>query len=398
MIHYCDHAAATPCRREVWERMQLYAIYEFGNPSSFHSLGMRARQAVEQAREQIAHALGAASDEIIFTSGGSESINLAIRGAVLGNACAGSRILSCGTEHEASLSTCDALAKQGLKVAYFIPDACGRYDPATVRDAIDDETALLTIMHANNELGTVQPIAEIVREIRAKRPGIVIHVDAVQTVGHIPVNVADLDVDLLSFAAHKFYGPKGVGGLFVRRGTRLEPGILGGSQECGVRSGTESVPLIAGMASALQLALAEMSKERRYWRKFRDRVAGHVLSEVGGTRLTAGGTETLDHFLHMSFLGVQGEDLVLMLDGQGICASSGSACSLAKGPTSHVLEAVGQPAAWSAGSLRLTFGHGCRELDADWLADRIVAAVQELRDLRPMTPGLRSQVRNRMIR
>lgn len=397
MIHYCDHAATTPCRREVWERMQLYALYEFGNPSSFHSLGLRARQAVEQAREQIAHALGAASDEIVFTSGGSESINLAIRGAVLENGGEGSSIVSCGAEHEASLSTCQALAEAGCKVLYFTPDSSGRYDPATVRDMVDEHTTLVTIMHANNELGTVQPVAEIVREVRSKRPDILIHVDGVQAVGHIPVNVADLDVDLLSFAAHKFYGPKGAGGLFVRRGTRLEPGILGGQQECGVRSGTESVPLIVGMATALQLSLAEMPKERRYWRRFRDRVARRVLSRVGGARLTVGEAETLDHFLHMSFLGIEGEDLVLMLDSQGICASSGSACSLAKGPSSHVLEATGQPAAWSAGSLRLTFGHGCRELDADWLANRIVSAVRELRALRPMTPSLSRQVENRKI-
>jgi cysteine desulfurase len=390
--YYCDHAATTPCRADVWTMMGRFATEEFSNPSSFHRMGRQARRAVEQARQQIAMLLGASASEIVFTSGGSESINLALRGAALANRHLGSGIVTTAIEHEASLRSCEALRPEGFRTVYLAPDSQGRLSREQVRDAITEDTVLLSVIHANNELGTIQPLRKIVQAAREKKPSILIHADAVQSVGHIPVNVEDLGVDLLSFTAHKFYGPKGVGGLYVRQGTKVEAEILGGNQECGMRSGTESVPLLVGMAAALRAAISEMDTERSFWRAFRDEVAALTVKQVADCRINGKDAEQLDHFLHMSFRGVEGEDVVLALDDRGIYASAGSACNLSRGATSHVLHAIGLSRSWNRGSVRLTFGHACRTLSPEWLARCIAESVAELRSLSPVPlPRRRAQ-------
>jgi cysteine desulfurase len=377
--------------------MEKYATQEFGNPNSFHILGRNARRAIDQARETIAALLGASAKEIVFTSGGSESINLALRGAATANPQLGRGIVTLATEHEASRRACEVLKKQGYRTTYLLPDAHGRLTPEQVNNAVQDDTAIVSILHANNEIGTIQPLAEIVRAVRKKKPSVLIHADAVQSVGHIPVNVEELGVDLLSFTAHKFYGPKGIGGLYVRQGIHMEAEIVGGNQECGLRGGTESVPLIVGMAAALQAALSEMESERAHWRPFRDQVESSILALVRGSRSNGHPSERLDHFLSMSFLGVEGEDVVLSLDQLGICASAGSACNLARGATSHVLQAIGLSRSWSRGSLRLTFGHGCRLMDATWLARQVAAVVEELRSICPITPRLAREMNTQAV-
>ena len=381
LLRSCVNDALPP---EVWAEMGAYALRDFGNPSSFHSYGRSAAMAVEQAREKIAHLLGSSAREIVFTSGGSESINLALRGAALANRKNGMGIVCSAIEHDASIRTCEALRAQGFRITFLVPDGQGRFSPEQACDAIGDDTAILSFIHANNEVGTIQPLGEIVAAVRRKKPLIIVHADAVQSVGHIPVLVDKLGVDLLSFTAHKFYGPKGIGGLYVRQGTRLQAEIVGGSQECGRRSGTESVPLIVGMAAALQAAVSEMEQhERGRRRPFRDQLEKDVLARVPDCRSNARSAERLDHFLSMSFRGVSGEDLVLALDQCGVAASTGSACNLSRNSVSHVLQALGVARCWSRGTLRLTFGHGCRDIDGNWLAKQIADRVEELRSICP---------------
>lgn len=376
---YCDHAASTPCRPEIWPLVSRYAMEDYGNPSSIHSRGRKARETVEQARANIADCLGAVAKEIVFTSGGSESVNLALRGAANARENLGRHIITTAIEHDAALGTCEDLERRGFEVTYLKPDIYGRIFPEQVAAAVRPDTILVSIMHANHEIGVIQPIAEITRAARRNNPELLIHTDAVQTVGHIPVAVLELGIDLLSFTAHKFYGPKGIAALYVRAGTSLEPEIVGGGQECGLRSGTESVPLIAGMAAALQLACSESADESKEWGDVRKRLARKILSEIADCRVNGHWVDRLSTNLNISFLGLQGEDLVLNLDRRGICASTGSACNLSSGGPSPVLRALGLSRAWSTGALRLTFGHACRGLDPDWVAGQIKEVVEELR-------------------
>ena len=385
-IFYCDHAATTPCLPEVWALMEKYATQDYGNPNSFHRLGLNARRAMDQARERIAALLGGSEQEILFTSGGSESINLALRGAARANPHLGRGIVTSGIEHEATRRACEALNAQGYKTTVLAPDAYGQLTPEQVADAVQDDTAIVSILHANNEIGTIQPLAEIVSAVRRKKSNVIIHADAVQSVGHIPINVEELGVDLLSFTAHKFYGPKGVGGLYVRKGTQMEAEIVGGNQECGLRGGTESVPLIVGMAAALQAAILEMKSERAYWRPFRDQVESTIRKLVPGCRSNGHPSERLDHLLSMSFLGVEEKTW---------CCLSTITASVHQ-PDRHAIFLAARlptfyrrwvfPAPRNRGSLRLTFGHGCRHMDADWLAHQVAAAVSELRSVYPVSP------------
>ncbi len=353
---YLDYAATTPLDPRVLEAMRPYLTEHFGNPNSLHTFGRVARKAVDEAREQIAALLHCHPSELVFTSGGTESINLALRGVAAAYRDKGNHIVTTAIEHHAVLHTCKALEEQGFVVTYLPVDEHGLVTPEQVAEAVTERTILVSVMHANNEIGTVEPIAEIAQAVKEKRPEVLVHTDAVQTVGHIPVDISELGVDLLSFAAHKFYGPKGVGGLFVRRGTKLVPQLTGGGQERNRRSGTENVAGIVGMAKALALAVEEMPTELPRLQALRDELIAGVLARIPESRLNGHPTQRLPHNAHFCFRGVESETLLLQLDWHGIAASSGSACSSGSLEPSHVLLALGLPYDWVLGSLRLTLG------------------------------------------
>lgn len=353
---YLDYAATTPLDPRVLEAMMPYLTEKFGNPNSIHAYGREARRAVDEAREKIAQLLNCQPSEIIFTSGGTESDNLALRGVAESYRHKGNHIVTTAIEHHAVLHTCKALEDKGFEVTYLPVDEHGLVYPKQVADAIKEQTILVSVMHANNEIGTIEPIEEIVKTVKEKRPDVLVHTDAVQTVGHIPVDVQDLGVDLLSFSAHKFYGPKGIGGLFVRRGVKLVPQLTGGGQERNRRSGTENVAGIVGAAKALEISVAEMPTELPRLQKLRDELIARVLSQIPDSRLNGHPTQRLPHNANFSFKGVEGETLLLQLDMHGIAASSGSACSSGSLEPSHVLLAIGLSHEWAIGSLRLTLG------------------------------------------
>lgn len=385
-ILYLDHAATTPCRGEVWEAMRSDSLTDFGNPNSIYSLGRRARKVVEEARQTIADCLGCEAQELVFTSGGSESNNLALRGVALANRDRGRHIVTTRIEHHSVLHTCQDLETEGFGVTYLKVDEYGQVAPEQVARSLREDTILVSIMHANNEIGTIQPIAQITQTVKERKPDVIFHTDAVQTVGHIDTDVEALGVDLLSFTAHKFYGPKGSGGLYVRDGVRLQPQIAGGGQERGLRSGTESVSQIVGMALALKLACEEMQREHAYWIPIRDRLIEGLLSHIEDSRLNGHPSSRLPNNVNVSFLGVSGEDLVLRLDMVGICASMGSACTAGSIEPSHVLTALGLSRAWALGALRLTLGHGCRGIQTDQVVRQVRETVEELRSTSYMPP------------
>jgi cysteine desulfurase len=362
---YLDYAATTPLDPRVLEAMMPYLTEKFGNPNSIHAFGREARKAVDEAREKIAALLNCRPSELVFTSGGTESDNLALRGVAAAYRQKGNHIVTTAIEHHAVLHTCRALQDEGFEVTYLPVDEHGLVAPEQVAEAITDRTILVSIMHANNEIGTMEPLADIVRAVKEKRPDVLVHTDAVQTVGHIPVDVEALGVDLLSFAAHKFYGPKGVGGLFVRRGVKLVPQLTGGGQERNRRSGTENVAGIVGMARALEIAVAEMPREIPRLQTLRDELINGVLAQIPDSRLNGHPTQRLPHNANFSFLGVEGEALLLQLDLHGIAASSGSACTSGSLEPSHVLLALGLSREWALGSLRLTLGRftTCQHLE-----------------------------------
>ena len=376
---YLDHAATTPCRREVWEAMHPYECIEFGNSNSLHSFGRRARQAATEARERIATCLGASESEIVPTGSGTESNNLAIRGTVLANRSLGRHIVATKIEHPSTLRLCSFLQTEGFETTYLEVDEHGHVKPEQVAGAVRDDTVLVSIGHANNEIGTIQPIEEIARAVKQIRPEVLVHSDAVQTVGYLPIDLSHSAVDLLSFAAYKFCGPKGVGGLYVRKGTRVQPLLVGSSDERRLHPGTESVPLVVGMAVALELASAERQSESAFWIPIRDHVIQGLLSSIEESRLNGHPTERLATNVNVSFAGISGEDLVLMLDRVGICASTGSACTTGKVDPSHVLLALGMSRKLALGGLRLTFGHACRDLGPGRLVTQIGELVDELR-------------------
>jgi len=353
---YLDYAATTPPDPRVLEAMLPYMTEHFGNPNSIHSFGRKARLAIDEAREKIAYLLNCQPSEIVFTSGGTESDNLALRGVAEAYRQKGNHIVTTTIEHHAVLRTCKALEDIGFSVTYLPVDEHGLVSPEQFAEAINERTILVSIMHANNEIGTIEPIAEIVKAVKEKRPEIIVHTDAVQTVGHIPVDIQELGVDLLSFSAHKFYGPKGVGGLFVRKGVRLLPQITGGGQERNRRSGTENVAGIVGMAKALEIAVKEMPTELPKLQSLRDELIAGVLRVITDSRLNGHPTQRLPHNANFSFRGIEGEVLLLQLDMNGIAASSGSACSSGSLEPSHVLLALGLDYELAIGSLRLTLG------------------------------------------
>jgi cysteine desulfurase len=381
---YLDHAATTPTDPRVVEAMLPYFTTQFGNPGGVYALGRQAAAAVDEARETVARILHCRPTEIVFTGGGSEADNLAIRGIAASRRARGQHIITSSIEHHAALHTCQALEAEGWRVTYLPVDATGRVNVEDVAAALGDDTALVSIMLANNEIGTIQPIAEIGALCRARR--IPLHTDAVQCGGMLDLDVARLNVDALSLAAHKFYGPKGVGMLYLRTGTRVTPEITGGSQERNRRAGTENVPGIVGAATALALAQAEREAENARLIALRDRLIAGVL-QIPGTQLTGHPTERLPNSASFVFQGIEGESLLLNLDVAGIAASSGSACTSAIVDPSHVLVALGLDDTWNRGHLRLTLGHSTTDDDITAVLAQLPDMIATLRALnsRPVT-------------
>ena len=379
---YLDHASTTPMRPEVLEAMLPFFREQYGNPSSIYQIGREARKALDSSRDLVAAMMGADAQEIIFTAGGSEADNLAIKGAAFARRHRGNHIITSAIEHPAVLDTCRYLEKHGFEVTFLPVDAQGLVHPAAVAAAIRPETIMVSIMHANNEIGTIQPIAEISEILREK--SILFHTDAVQTVGHIPVNVKDLGVDLLSLSAHKFYGPKGVGALYVRRGVRLDPLINGGGQERNRRAGTENVAGIVGLATALELAIAEIDSVTEHLRPLQDKLITRVLGVVPHTRLNGHREQRLPGNVSLCFEFIEGESLLLNLDMHGIAASSGSACTSGSLEPSHVLLALGLPHEIAHGSLRLTLGKDTTEAEIDTVVEVLPGIVDRLRQMSPL--------------
>jgi cysteine desulfurase len=368
--------------------MLPYLGDEYGNPSSIYGIARVSRAALDGARERVAAILGADPKEIVFTGSGTEADNTAIKGVAFANRERGNHIITSSIEHHAVLDSVKRLEKHGFRATYLPVDAYGMVDPADVEAAITDKTILISIMHANNEVGTIEPIEEIA-EI-AKRHGVYLHTDAVQTAGHIPIDVKRLGVDLLSLSAHKFYGPKGVGALYVRRGVRMERYIDGGAQERNRRAGTENVAGIVGLAKALELAAEEMDAEMERVSRLRDRLIQGVMNRIGHVRLNGHPTRRLPGNASFCFEFIEGESLLLNLDMLGVCGSSGSACTSGSLEPSHVLLAMGVPHEVAHGSLRLTLGRYNTEEEVDYVLGHLPAIVEKLRAMSPFGQELGS--------
>ena len=378
---YADYAATTPLSKAARQAMEPYFGERFGNPSSLYAFGQEAKTDLEAVRADIARCLNARPEEIYFTSGGSEADNWALKGAAELRSKKGKHIITTAIEHHAVLYTAQYLEKQGSEVTYLPVDELGRVDPEAVRAAIRPDTILISVMAANNEIGTVEPISAIGAIAREK--GILFHTDAVQAVGHIPVDVQTWNCDLLSFSGHKFHGPRGIGGLYMRKGLRLPPLIHGGGQERGLRSSTENVASAVGMAAALTESVAEMETESRRLSALRDRLLDG-LSQLPYAKVTGDRENRLPGTASLVFEGAEGEALLLHLDSRGIRASSGSACSSASLDPSHVLLAIGLPHEVAHGSLRLSLGRETTEEDVDDILKEVPQVVAYLRDMSPV--------------
>ena len=375
---YLDHAATTALDPRVLDAMIPYLTTEYGNASSIYTLGRHAMQAIDRSREQVAEVLHCRPTEIAFVGCGSESDNLAIKGMAYASQKKGNHLITSSIEHHAVLHTCQYLERSGFKTTYLPVDGYGRVDPDDVARAITDQTILVSIMYANNEVGTIEPIAEIGRICRARK--IPFHVDAVQAGGALPIDVAELNVDLLSLSAHKFYGPKGMGILYVRRGMRILPQLQGGSQERGRRAGTENVAGIVGTATALKLAQEEIPHVTPRIKALRDRLIEGILT-IPRSRLTGDPENRLPNSASFCFEGVEGESILLSLDLHGIAASTGSACTSGSVDPSHVLIAMGLPPEWSHGSLRLTLGKANTEEDVEIVLNTLPGIIEKVRNL-----------------
>lgn len=375
---YLDHAATTPLDPRVLEAMIPYFTTEYGNASSIYTLGRHAMQAIDRSREQVAEVLHARPNEIAFVGCGSESDNLAIKGIAFASQKKGNHVITSSIEHHAVLHTCEYLDRFGFKTTYLPVDEYAVINPDDVGRAITDQTVLVSVMYANNEVGTIEPIAEIGRICRAKK--VPFHVDAVQAGGAVPLDVVALNVDLLSLSAHKFYGPKGMGILYVRQGVRILPQLQGGSQERGRRAGTENIAGIVGTAKALQLAHEEIAEVTPRITALRDRLIERVLT-IPGSRLTGHPTNRLPNNASFCFKDVEGESILLSLDMHGIAASTGSACTSGAVDPSHVLIAMGFTSEWSHGSLRLTLGKENTEADIDAVIAVLPGIVDKVRSL-----------------
>lgn len=383
---YLDYAATTPTHPDVVKAMLPYFSEVFGNPSTIYACGQEAKGAMEAARVKVAGLIGATDEEIVFTSGGTEADNFALEGVAFANENKGNHIITSSIEHHAILETAKFLERRGFSVTYLPADTHGLVDPDDLRRAITDKTILISVMHASNEVGTIQPIAEIGRI--AKGAGVYFHTDAVQTAGHIPIDVNELGVDLLSISAHKLYGPKGVGALYIRKGTKLVSFMHGGGQERNRRASTENVAGIIGLAEAVEICQREMGQEAKRLTNLRDQLTKGIMERIDHTYLNGHPSQRLPNNVNVSIEFVEGESMCLNLDLEGICASTGSACSSSSLEPSHVLLAIGIPPERAHSSLRFTLGKWTTEDDINRVLEVLPRIVGKLR---AMSPLLRSR-------
>ncbi len=381
-IIYMDNAATTAVSQEVLETMMPFFRENFGNPSTIYSVGRNAKKELEFARERVAKALGASPKEIFFTSCGTESDNWAIKGAAFEGLKKGkNHIITSKIEHHAVLHTVQYLEKKGFDVTYLDVDNQGVVNPKDVENAITEKTALVTIMYANNEIGTIEPIDEIGKICKNKN--VIFHTDAVQAIGHVPIDVKKQNIDMLSLSAHKFHGPKGVGALYVRKGVRIETFMEGGAQESGKRAGTENTAEIAALGKAIETACAEIEEKNSRLIKKRDKLISELL-KIERSRLNGHREKRLPGNVNISFEGIEGESLLLLLDMAGICASSGSACTSGSLDPSHVLLAIGLPHEIAHGSLRLSLDESNTDEEIEFVIKEVSKAVKRLRDMSPL--------------
>lgn len=379
---YFDNAATTQVRPEVAEAMIPYFTENFGNPSSIYKIAQKNKNAVEHGREQVANAINADVNEIYFTAGGSEADNWAIKGIAESYANKGKHIITSCIEHHAVLHTCEYLETKGYEVTYLPVDEYGMISIEDLKNAIRKDTILITIMFANNEIGTIEPIKEI--GAIARENGIIFHTDAVQAVGHIKIDVKEMNIDMLSMSGHKFYGPKGIGALYIKKGIKLNPLIHGGAQERRRRAGTENVPGIVGMGLAAELATKELDTEIPRLTALRDKLIKEILEKVPYSRLNGHPVNRLPGNANISFEFIEGEGILLLLDYKGICASSGSACTSGSLDPSHVLLAIGLPHEKAHGSVRLSMGHFTTEEQVDYVIKEIPPIIERLRQMSPL--------------
>lgn len=386
-VVYVDHIATTPVAEEVIEAMLPYFRKKFGNPTSLHSFGQEAKDAVEKAREQIAQLINAnISEEIIFTSGGIEANNLAIKGIAKAYQRRGRHIVTTQIEHHSILHPCKTLEREGWEVTYLKPDKYGFIDPEQVREAVRKDTVLVSIGHSNREIGTIQNIKELVKAAKEKNPKVIFHTDAAPSLGHYPVDVQDWGVDAASFTAHLMYGPKGVGALWTRKGVKVKPLIEGGTQERGVRAGTENVPGIVGFGAAAELAMKELEDRIKRLSYYRDKLRKGLEEKVDYIEFTGHPTQRLPHHLSIIVHFVEGEAMLLRLDLMGIETASGSACVSLALKQSHVLSAVGIPKEISNGSVVFSFGRENTEEDVDYILEEFPKVISWLREVSPFNP------------
>lgn len=379
---YFDHSATTPVDREVAELMLEYMTEKYGNPSSVHAFGRETRKAVEEAREKVAALINAAPNEIFFTSGGTEGDNLALKGVAYANRKKGNHIITTNIEHHAILHTCEYLEKQGFTITYLPVDEHAMVRMEDLKNAITDQTILISVMFANNEVGTIQPIKEIGQ--LAKEKGIYFHTDAVQAVGSYPIDVKELNIDLLTMSGHKFHASKGVGALYIRRGVKVEEIQHGGGHERNMRAGTENVPGIVGLGKAAEIAKRDMDKKIAYIKGLRDKIIAGIMEKVPHVKLNGHPEQRMPGNVNFSFLFIEGESLLLNLDMKGIAASSGSACTSGSLDPSHVLLAMGLTHEVAHGSLRVTLGRGNTEEEVDYFLEIVPEIVERLRSMSPL--------------
>lgn len=382
---YMDNAATTKLSPDVLNAMMPYLTDIYGNASSVHAFGREAREGVEHARNQVAAAINASPDEIFFTAGGTESDNMAIKGVAHKYAKKGKHIITTAIEHHAVLHTCEALEKEGYEVTYLPVDEDGLISVEQVRAAMRDDTLLVTVMFANNEVGTIEPIAEIGALCRERN--VLFHTDAVQAVCHIPIDVRAMNIDLMSISAHKFHGPKGIGALYCRKGIVLEPVIVGGAQERKRRAGTENAAGIVGLGAAIERAHKNMSADMARVSALRDKLISGILKNIPHVKLNGHPTQRLPQNVNFSIRYIEGESILLMLDINGIAASSGSACTSGSLDPSHVLLAMGIPHEIAHGSLRLTLSDMTTDEEVDYVLETLTKTVKRLRDMSPLVPA-----------
>ncbi|MCK9268151.1 MAG: cysteine desulfurase NifS [Alkaliphilus sp.] len=386
---YFDYAATTPVKKEVLEEMLPFFNADFGNPSSIYNIGRRGKNAVDIARDRIAKTLNSKSEEIFFTGGGSESDNWAIKGVAFANRDKGNHIITSKIEHHAVLQTCKYLEREGFEVTYLSVDKYGLVSTDDLKNAIRDNTILISIMYANNEIGTIQPIKELAGI--AKEKGIIFHTDAVQAYGNEIIDVEDLGIDLLSVSAHKIYGPKGVGALYIRKGTKIHKLIHGGGQEKMRRAGTENTPGIVGFGKAAEMAYENIEEHIERLTGLRDKLIDGIITKIEHTELNGHPTKRLPGNVNISFEFIEGEALLLSLDMEGIAASSGSACTSGSLNPSHVLTATGLTHEKAHGSLRLTLGDFTTEDEIDYVIEKLQPIVNRLRNMSPLYENVRGK-------